>query len=220
MLTSSVSVTSAIEGIGLAVPAFNGLANPDAFRTTNVVSAAVLCVIFALQAAGSQSIGLLYAPVMLSWLIFIGAVGAYNLALCPSAVRGWSPAELWRFWHAGAYRGAPAWRALGGVVLCLTGSEALYADMGHFGTRSARRPAPAPRPRQHQQSRASPPPGRGPIAMAWFSAVFPALVLQYTGQSAYLLRNIELLSPDPARTRARRRASPPRAARASRPRRT
>ena len=75
---------------------------------------------------------------MLAWLGFIAGTGAYNVAQHPSALRAWSPAQLGRFWNTGNYRGAAAWRSLGGVVLCLTGSEALYADMGHFGT--------APRP--------------------------------------------------------------------------
>jgi KUP system potassium uptake protein len=172
MLTSSVSVTSAIEGLGLSVPAFNGLADKANYRHTNLVSAGVLCLVFALQAAGSHRIGFLYAPVMATWLVFILVVGAYNVAKNPDVLRAWSPAQLVNFWTQSNYKGTASWRSLGGIVLCLTGSEALFADMSHFG--------------------------RGPIAVAWFFLVFPALVLQYTGQSAYLLRHIAELSPDPA----------------------
>ena len=171
MLTSSVSVTSAVEGLGLSVPAFNGLADKANYRNTNAVAAGVLCLVFALQAAGTHRIGFLFAPVMATWLVFILVVGAYNVAQNPAVLHAWSPVQLVRFWTQSSYKGTASWRSLGGVVLCLTGSEALFADMSHFG--------------------------RGPIAVAWFSLVFPALVLQYTGQSAYLLRHLEELSPDP-----------------------
>lgn len=76
MLTSSVSVTSAVEGIGLKVARFNGLADPANYRNTNALAAAILLLVFALQSAGSARIGFLYSPVMTTWLLFIGVVGA------------------------------------------------------------------------------------------------------------------------------------------------
>ncbi len=93
MLTSAVSVTSAIEGIGLAVPAFDGNVNPKNYRATNAISAVVICLIFVLQAAGSNKIGLAYAPVILCWMLFIAIVGIMNIALYPAIFSAFSPVK-------------------------------------------------------------------------------------------------------------------------------
>merc|ERR1712232_803160 len=102
---------------------------------------------------------------MLCWFLTIGALGVYNMAQRPSEAEqvaaALSPIRLWEFFVTGEYRGVMAWRALAGVVLCVTGAEALYADLGHFGA--------------------------GPITLAWFGLIYPCLVLQYMGQSVVLI---------------------------------
>ena len=172
LLTSAVSVTSAVEGIGLRVDAFQGATDPNHYRNTCSLSAAILVLIFGLQSVGSAGIGKVFSPVMFTWLLFIAVIGAINISRHPSVFAALSPRQLGLFWSTGNYKGVASWRALGGVVLCLTGSEALYADMGHFG--------------------------RGPIAAAWGFVVFPCLVAQYTGQSAFLLSNLAVLQPTAA----------------------
>uniref|UniRef100_A0A7S2PGD0 Potassium transporter n=1 Tax=Zooxanthella nutricula TaxID=1333877 RepID=A0A7S2PGD0_9DINO len=156
-ITPPVSVLGALNGIPLAISA-------DAQVAIAVV---VLLFVFLVQRRGSDFIGRIAGPVMIVWFAAIAALGIYNLFQHPGAAKlvahGLNPSCLVSFWTQGRYRGADAWRSLAGVVLSVTGAEALYADLGHFG--------------------------RGPISAAWFGLVYPCLVVQYMGQAASLCVN-------------------------------
>lgn len=181
LLTPVVTVTSAIEGIGLSVWRFNGSKGTISldtgkqgwagnFRTSCTVSAAVLVLIFALQAAGSQRIGTLYSPIIISWLLFIGVAGARRCAESGGSIfAAWSPWYLVHFWRRSHFRGLASWHSLGGIFLSVTGAEALFADQGHFSASA--------------------------IALAWFVLVYPCLLLSYTGQVAWLLSHGDLTDP-------------------------
>ncbi len=122
ILTPSISVLSAIEGVKVATPDLGGVVLP--------VAAAILVALFALQAVGTERIGRLFGPVMLLWFVVIGGLGAVSLARHPEVLWAIDPRHGIRFlgshhWHSLA--------VLGGVFLALTGAEALYADMGHIG---------------------------------------------------------------------------------------
>jgi KUP system potassium uptake protein len=156
-ITPAMSVLGALEGLTLMV---------DCDETTRVVATVViLLLLFAIQFSGSKIIGLVSGPFMVLWFFVIGALGVHSIYLHPNAARhmihGFSPKCAFDFFVHGEYRGQPAWRSLGGVVLCVTGAEALYADMGHFGAK--------------------------PIALTWAVLVYPCLVLQYFGQAIHLM---------------------------------
>ena len=182
MLTPVVSVTSAVEGIGLALWRFNGNAgtvsldngqpgDPTNFGRTCTLSAAVLVLIFAIQWSGSQRIGTLYGPITITWLLWIGITGARSIAAhgAGSVFSAWNPYYLRYMWtQSPHFAGTASWHTFGGVFLAVTGAEALFADMGHFGL-------PA-------------------IATAWFALVYPMLLLAYTGQAAWLLSLGDLTS--------------------------
>src|SRR5699024_6645989 len=118
----------------------------------------VLVVLFVLQRQGSGSIGRIFGPVMVLWFVVIAALGVWHIGENPAVFAAINPGHAVRFF---ARNGAGGFLALGGVVLCVTGAEALYAAMGHFGS--------------------------APIRLAWFAGVLPALVLNYFGQGALLL---------------------------------
>lgn len=154
MITPAVSVLSAIEGMELA---FDGLEH-----WVVPMALVVLVALFLIQKHGTQRIGKLFGPVMVAWFLVLGLLGAYGVYQHPEVLKAFNPAWAVRFFIVHPGMGVAI---LGAVVLALTGAEALYADMGHFG--------------------------RKPIARAWFILVLPALVLNYFGQGGLLLENPE-----------------------------
>jgi len=151
MITPAISVLSAIEGLQIATPIFRPYVVP--------VAGLVLVVLFAIQRRGSGRVGRLFGPVMVAWFVVLGLAGLTQVFARPAVLASLDPR------YALAYLGhADSWVAftvLGSVFLALTGGEALYADMGHFGRRA--------------------------IRVDWFALVMPALVLNYLGQGALVL---------------------------------
>ncbi|WP_438280260.1 potassium transporter Kup [Pseudomonas alabamensis] len=154
MITPAVSVLSAVEGMGLAFDGIDHWVVP--------ISLVVLVALFVVQKHGTAKIGTLFGPVMVLWFVVLGALGIHGILQSPEVLKAVNPAWAVRFFVVHPGMGVAI---LGAVVLALTGAEALYADMGHFG--------------------------RKPIARAWFLLVLPALVLNYFGQGALLLQNPE-----------------------------
>ncbi|HMC14250.1 MAG TPA: potassium transporter Kup [Albitalea sp.] len=154
VITPAVSVLGALEGLEVAAPALHAYIVP--------LSLMVVTVLFVVQRHGTGGIGKFFGPVTLLWFVVIAVLGVVHIAQNPAVILALSPHHALRFllFHPGI-----AFIALGSVVLCVTGAEALYADMGHFGKR--------------------------PIRTAWFSLVMPALVLNYFGQGALLLDSPE-----------------------------
>jgi KUP system potassium uptake protein len=150
IITPAISVLSAVEGLEVVEPSMGEFVVP--------IAAAILIVLFAVQRLGTAVVGRLFGPVMIVWFATLAAFGINGIADHPGILRALSPVYGARFF---ADDGLTAFLALGGVVLAVTGAEALYADMGHFG--------------------------RAPIRRAWFFAVFPALTLNYLGQGALLV---------------------------------
>jgi KUP system potassium uptake protein len=152
VITPAISVLSAVEGLKVSAPSLSHLVVP--------ISVAILTVLFVTQRFGTHRIGALFGPVMALWFVTIGVAGLGHVLPHPGIIKGLSPT------YAAAFVGEHpfiAFVALGAVVLCITGAEALYADMGHFG--------------------------RPPIRRAWFFLVFPALTLNYLGQGSLILRD-------------------------------
>ena len=151
IITPAISVLSAVEGLKVAAPNLSHLAVPLAL--------AILTGLFAVQRSGTAVVGRVFGPLMVVWFAAIGAIGASEVASHPDIVRGLAPSYAVDFvaGHPGV-----AFVAMGAVMLAITGAEALYADMGHFG--------------------------RPPIRRAWFWLVFPALTLNYLAQSGLVLR--------------------------------
>ena len=152
IITPAISVLGAVEGISVATPALQHLVVPVAF--------VVILGLFALQRRGTAGVAALFGPVTCAWFVAIAILGVHGIALEPNVLRALNP------WHAVDFflrEGAAGIVVLGAVILVVTGGEALYADMGHFGRR--------------------------PIRVAWFGLVLPALVLNYFGQGAYLLHD-------------------------------
>src|SRR4051794_41024215 len=152
MITPAISVLSAVEGLEVVQPSLEHLVVP--------ISAAILIVLFMVQRRGTATVGRLFGPVMLVWFVVLAALGVHGIAGHPSILRALSPSYGAQFF---ADDGLTAFLALGGVVLAVTGAEALYADMGHFG--------------------------RGAIRAGWLLAVFPALTLNYLGQGALIVEH-------------------------------
>jgi KUP system potassium uptake protein len=151
VITPSISVLSAVEGMEVISPAVHDAVLP--------LGVAILVVLFLSQRFGTHRVGRLFGPVMLLWFVTIAALGIPSIARAPGVLRALSPTYAFSF---ALDRPFVAFIAMGAVVLAITGAEALYADMGHFG-----RPA---------------------ISKAWFGIVFPALTVNYLGQGALLLR--------------------------------
>ncbi len=149
-ITPAISVLSALEGLELAAPSITRYILP--------LTVAVLLVLFAIQPLGTARIGKLFGPVMALWFVAIGLLGVYGVALHPAVLAGLDPRYAI---HALLSGGKGGFLLLGGVFLCVTGAEALYADMGHVGAT--------------------------PIRVSWFAVVLPALVLNYAGQTGLLL---------------------------------
>jgi KUP system potassium uptake protein len=152
IITPSISVLSAIEGLKLAAP--------EAFSLGLIVAItlAILIGLFAIQRRGTGAVGRLFGPVMVLWFVTIGVLGLVQIIGNPGVLRALSPSYGVSYFARHGLAGFPI---LGVVVLCLTGGEALYADMGHFGAR--------------------------PIRVAWIALAMPALVLCYFGQGARVL---------------------------------
>lgn len=141
---------SAVEGLKLVTPVFDPYVIP--------ITIAVLVSLFVIQRYGTSSVGKLFGPIMLLWFSTLGILGIVNIAQFPSVLELVNP-----FWAVNflVNHTTVAFITLGAVVLTVTGGEALYADMGHFG--------------------------RKPIRYAWFGLVLPALILNYCGQGHYYL---------------------------------
>jgi KUP system potassium uptake protein len=156
MITPAISVLSAVEGIEVVEPSLHELVVP--------ITLVILAVLFAIQRFGTGAVGRWFGPIMALWFTLLAIAGLHEVVKEPGILRAISPtyAVSFMFEH-----GHVAFIALGSVVLTVTGAEALYADMGHFG--------------------------RHPIRLSWFSAVFPALILNYMGQGALILRNPEAI---------------------------
>ncbi len=152
VITPAISVLSAIEGIEVATPAFAHYTVP--------ITVVILVVLFAVQPLGSGRVGVAFGPILAVWFIVIFALGLTSLAQTPAILAAFNPLNGIAFFVHNGFKG---FVALGAVVLCLTGGEALYADMGHFGAR--------------------------PIRLAWYCLALPALSVNYLGQGALLLRN-------------------------------
>jgi KUP system potassium uptake protein len=150
IITPAISVLSAVEGMNVAAPALHQYVLP--------ITITVLITLFFIQRHGTGSVGKLFGPVMLVWFVTLGALGLYNIHNHPEVLLMVNP--LWAL-HFLTENPGTSFITLGAVVLTVTGGEALYADMGHFG--------------------------RKPIRYAWFALVFPALILNYAGQGALLL---------------------------------
>ncbi|SFO31736.1 potassium transporter Kup [Nitrosospira briensis] len=157
VITPAISVLSAVEGLEVATPLLKPYVLP--------ITLAVLIGLFMLQQRGTGGIGAMFGPVTLIWFTTLGLAGLVNIALAPQILTAFNPV------HALAFclnNGWLAFIAFGAVVLAVTGGEALYADMGHFGAK--------------------------PIRLAWYGCVLPALTLNYLGQGALLLSNPSAIS--------------------------
>ena len=150
MITPAISVLSAVEGIGIITPVFDPYVIP--------LTIGILIGLFLIQRHGTARVGGLFGPVILIWLCFLAVTGAAQIARDPQVLKAIFPWYALHFFIVNKLHG---FVVLGAVFLVVTGTEALYADMGHFGTR--------------------------PIRLTWFALVFPALVLNYFGQGALLL---------------------------------
>ena len=154
LITPAVSVLSAVEGMGLAFDGIDHWVVP--------IAVVVLVALFLVQKHGTAKIGILFGPVMVLWFAVLALLGLHGIVQSPEVIKALNPAWAVNFFVVHPGMGVAI---LGAVVLALTGAEALYADMGHFG--------------------------RKPIARAWFILVLPALVLNYFGQGALLLQDPE-----------------------------
>ncbi|MDE2004481.1 MAG: potassium transporter Kup [Betaproteobacteria bacterium] len=166
MITPAITVLGAVEGLGVIAPVMHPFIVP--------VSVAILVLLFGIQRKGTARLGAVFGPVMLLWFIALAVLGVLEIARHPAVLAALDPVYAARF--AGANPGT-AFVAMGAVVLAVTGTEALYADMGHFG--------------------------RSPIRRAWLLLVFPALLFNYFGQGALILHDpgaiknpFYLLAPD------------------------
>ena len=152
MITPAVSVLGAVEGLAVAAPGFAGWVMP--------IAIVILIGLFSIQSSGTARVGLFFGPVMLLYFAVIAVLGVISIIKTPGILWALSPTYAFHFWAIGPLR---AFLALGSVVLAVTGAEALYADMGHFG--------------------------RNPIRLSWLVFVLPALMCNYMGQGALLFRD-------------------------------
>jgi KUP system potassium uptake protein len=154
VITPAISVLSAVEGVKVAAPALTRWVVP--------ISVVILLGLFVLQKFGTARVGRLFAPVMCVWFTVIALLGLHMIVRAPEILLALNPYYAARFFHS---HGIAAFLALGGVVLAVTGTEALYADMGHFGKK--------------------------PIRIAWACFVFPSLLCNYFGQGALMMQHTE-----------------------------
>ncbi len=149
-ITPAISVLSALEGLNMATSALQPYVVPAAV--------AILLALFAIQSQGTATIGRFFGPIMLLWFLVMALMGISGIVQHPSVFAALNPVYGLSYLFS---NGVTGFLVLGAVFLCVTGAEALYADMGHFG--------------------------RGPIRLSWFAIVFPSLILNYTGQAALVL---------------------------------
>jgi KUP system potassium uptake protein len=152
MITPAISVLSAVEGLEVLTPALAPYVIP--------VTIAILAALFYFQSHGTAGVGRVFGPITLLWFATLAALGVWHIVRTPAVLGAVVPTHAVRFFVANGWHG---FLVLGSVFLVVTGGEALYADMGHFGRR--------------------------PIRLAWFAVVLPALLLNYLGQGALLMRD-------------------------------
>ncbi|HEX5123091.1 MAG TPA: potassium transporter Kup [Rhodanobacteraceae bacterium] len=152
VITPAISVLGAVEGLEVVAPKLSHFVVP--------IAAVIVLILFAFQNRGTGRVGAVFAPVMSLWFVVLALLGGWHIFQNPGVLRAISPYYAIEFF---AHEHWVAFFALGTVVLCITGAEALYADMGHFGKK--------------------------PIRVSWFGLVLPALVLNYFGQGALLIAN-------------------------------
>lgn len=152
IITPAISVLSAVEGLGVATPLFEPFIIP--------ITIAILVALFWFQRHGTERVGRIFGPVTLVWFVVLGSLGLWWITRQPDVLAAANPLHGLNFFR---HNGWPGFLVLGSVFLVVTGGEALYADMGHFG--------------------------RTPIRLAWFAVVLPALLLNYFGQGALLITN-------------------------------
>ncbi len=152
IITPSISVLSAIEGLEVATETAKPFIVP--------LTCGVMVALFLLQKRGTAGIGKIFGPVMIIWFLTIGTTGLLEILRSPRILSGLDPRHAWNFFEDNHFHGIVV---LGSVVLCITGGEALYADLGHFGRRA--------------------------IKWSWLGLAFPALLLNYFGQCALLLNH-------------------------------
>ncbi|CAN6174169.1 unnamed protein product [Urochloa humidicola] len=154
ILTPSMSVMSAVSGLQGQVPGFD----TDAVV---IVSIIVLLLLFSVQRFGTGKVGFMFAPILGLWFLNLSSIGIYNIIKYDiSVVRAFNPVYIYLFFKT---NGLKAWSSLGGCVLCITGAEAMFADLGHFSVKS--------------------------IQVAFTAVVFPCLLIAYMGQAAFLMKN-------------------------------
>ena len=152
MITPAITVLGAVEGLKVATPLFDHYVVP--------IAVVILIAVFAIQRHGTDRVGRMFGPIMVLWFVVIAMLGVISLSQQPIVLTAIDPQHAFTFFRQHGWHG---FAVLGAVFLVVTGGEALYADMGHFGKR--------------------------PIRIAWFCLVLPALLLNYFGQGALLLRN-------------------------------
>ncbi|GIL44220.1 hypothetical protein Vafri_1743, partial [Volvox africanus] len=156
VLTPAISVLSAVSGLRVAAPSLSQ-------EVVVAVTIAILCLVFALQQMGTGQVGRFFAPVIALWLLANAAINVYNIARHGGAVfAALNPAHIGIFFGR---HGGEAWRSLGAVMLCVTGAEALFADLGHFSRES--------------------------ISVAFGLLAYPCLVVTYLGQAAHVIAHPE-----------------------------
>jgi KUP system potassium uptake protein len=152
MITPAISVLGAVEGLEVVTPVFRAYVVP--------ITVVILVGLFSIQRFGTHRVGGLFGPIVIVWFVAIAVLGVWWMIRAPEVLGAFNPRHALLFFHRNGFMG---FAVLGAVFLVVTGGEALYADMGHFGRR--------------------------PIRLAWFGLVLPALVLNYLGQGALLLEN-------------------------------
>jgi KUP system potassium uptake protein len=156
VITPAISVLSAVEGLQVV--------DPDLHEVVLPIAVVILTILFLVQRFGTHAVGRFFGPTMIVWFLVLAVTGVPEIAREPRILRALSPTYIVTFTADHPYL---TFIALGAVVLSITGAEALYADMGHFG--------------------------RSPIRRAWFMLVFPCLILNYLGQGALILRDPEAI---------------------------
>src|SRR5208337_3754435 len=151
MITPAISVLSAVEGLAVAAPSFSGAVIP--------ITLGLLIALFAVQFKGASGVGSVFGPVVLVWFVAIAALGGAAIAADPQILAAFNPAYGVAFLAHAHF--VEALLILGALMLVVTGGEAMYADLGHFGAL--------------------------PIRISWYGIVYPALLLNYLGQGAYLI---------------------------------